>query len=402
MRLLLIILLFPFFLQGQTVSRKFHGSFNIASSSRVGVTNKFLFTGFFNNTNAQYSASQVAVGYKIFLLSGTKYYKLHIDSILSVSANLISCRVIDSTSTLTIIPPVNSVIYRYTSVRRLGIAADGAPNATNLAILNDAIIRLDSLSTASSTSANYNGNRTITGSLLNGQNMGTTTTVQDFLDQVFFPSSPITLGLTTTYGGTTAQTITTELMSGSGAVSLVLNWSAFRPTNATAVASFTVNGVNTSTNPAAGATATGTQNTTTTRNVDATFSSLCTTADGKGSGASTSLLWRAKKYWGYNIGTPTSAQIISTTGGSSEFSTVAAKGGFSVSIGVGTPSNVYYAYPTSFGVLTSIIVSGLESIGAFTRSTVSVTNASGYVQNYYVYTSNNTFSNTAFIFTSVN
>jgi hypothetical protein len=109
-----------------------------------------------------------------------------------------------------------------------------------------------------------------------------------------------------------------------------------------------------------------------------------------------------KRYWGYtSSGTPNSSQIISVNGGGDEFSSIRDKYSFSVVV-TGTNQYVYYSYPTSFGALTSIVVSGLESIGAFNQTTVAVTNAQGYTQNYYVYTSQNQFNNTTVTFTSVN
>lgn len=109
-----------------------------------------------------------------------------------------------------------------------------------------------------------------------------------------------------------------------------------------------------------------------------------------------------KKYWGVSSTfPPSSATIITATGGGSEYATSKDKNNFTITV-TGTNLYVYYAYPASFGSLTSIIVSGLESFGAFTQSTVSVTNAQGYTQNYYVYTSNNQFNNTTVTFNSVN
>ena len=109
-----------------------------------------------------------------------------------------------------------------------------------------------------------------------------------------------------------------------------------------------------------------------------------------------------KRYWGYtSSATPNSSQIITASGGGDELTSSKDKAGFSVVV-TGTNQYVYYAYPSSFGALTSILISGLESIGAFNQTTVSVTNAQGYTQNYYVYTSQNQFNNTTVTFTSVN
>ena len=109
-----------------------------------------------------------------------------------------------------------------------------------------------------------------------------------------------------------------------------------------------------------------------------------------------------KRYWGYtSASAPNSSQIIAANGGGDELTTSKDKINFNVAVS-GTNQYVYYAYPASFGALTSIVVSGLESIGAFNQTTVSVTNAQGYSQNYYVYTSQNQFNNTTVTFTSVN
>lgn len=60
--------------------------------------------------------------------------------------------------------------------------------------------------------------------------------------------------------------------------------------------------------------------------------------------------------------------------------------------GVTANGTQYYviAYPTALGALSSIIQDGATPVlSAFTRTTVSVTNAAGYTQAYYVYRSNN-------------
>ena len=115
-----------------------------------------------------------------------------------------------------------------------------------------------------------------------------------------------------------------------------------------------------------------------------------------------SFLPAPKRYWGTSsLSSPTSAIVVTSNGGDNELSLQNNKSSFVVDV-TGTNQYVYYAYPSSFGALTSIIVSGLESFGAFTQTTLSVTNAQGYTQSYYVYTSNNQFNNTTISFNSVN
>jgi hypothetical protein len=104
----------------------------------------------------------------------------------------------------------------------------------------------------------------------------------------------------------------------------------------------------------------------------------------------------AKAYYGYCSGAaPTTSEILAAAGGGSFFTSNKA---FGATVAVGnTPSHVFYAYPVSLGDITSIKDgAGNGLIGAFTKTTiVSFTNASGYSQDYYVWTSNNFYSNTS-------
>lgn len=99
-------------------------------------------------------------------------------------------------------------------------------------------------------------------------------------------------------------------------------------------------------------------------------------------------------YFGYSsTALPSSSTIVAREGGGYSFSYGSSIGNTVITV-TGTNKYVYYAYPASYGTLSSIIVSGLESIGAFNLDVVSVTNSQGYVQNYNVYTSQNYFNNT--------
>ena len=107
-------------------------------------------------------------------------------------------------------------------------------------------------------------------------------------------------------------------------------------------------------------------------------------------------------YFGYSsTAIPTSATIVSANGGGNNFSFGSSIGNTIINVS-GTLKYVYYAYPSSFGTLSSIIISGLESIGAFNLNVVSVTNSKGYTQNYNVYTSQNQFNNTTVTIQSAN
>ena len=198
-----------------------------------------------------------------------------------------------------------------------------------------------------------------------------------------------------------------ELKS-AGTTPFTLSWTAtrqaagtgvFATANLTSIVVATVS--QTFSNPAAGGTVSGTQGVTVTNNTNTTYNNVVTTADGKTVTASTTFTWLPNRYWGYSTGTPVSADLLAALGGGQELSNSIAKGAFNIVIS-GTTKKVFYAYPSNEGALSSIIISGLESIGAFVQSTISVTNASGYVQNYFVYTSNNTYSNVTVAFNSTN
>lgn len=95
--------------------------------------------------------------------------------------------------------------------------------------------------------------------------------------------------------------------------------------------------------------------------------------------------WRWRDYAGWvSTTTPTNAQVIALD---KAYSTNKAKD-ITTAAPTGSQYLAYY-YPASFGVLTSIKVGGLQSIGAFTLSVVAVTNAAGGSTNYNFYISNN-------------
>jgi hypothetical protein len=95
----------------------------------------------------------------------------------------------------------------------------------------------------------------------------------------------------------------------------------------------------------------------------------------------------AYKYWGSS--TLNSIDDATLRAGTNENSGKA-KSSFTVPIS-GT-KYIFYAYPASLGVLSSISVGGFDSFETFTLTTRDVTNASGYTQSYNIYVSNNKFS----------
>ena len=100
---------------------------------------------------------------------------------------------------------------------------------------------------------------------------------------------------------------------------------------------------------------------------------------------------RSKKYWGTSDNTSITDAVILAN--SSEFGSAKAKSAFNVSVASGT-KYIYYAYPASYGTLSSITVGGFESYSAFTLITTNVVNAQGYSQAYNIYVSVNNFTET--------
>jgi hypothetical protein len=218
-----------------------------------------------------------------------------------------------------------------------------------------------------------------------GYNPGSNITTAQFITNSFYQTQPPTSGLS---GGGNYE------LHSAGTFASTLNWIGGRQSATNPLATINVAGINqTFTQPSAGASTSGTQGVTVTWNTNATYYNTVTTTDSKTATSSTGYAFYPSRYWGRSaITAPTTVILLATAGGSSELTGGKAKSGFTISA---SGSNyVYYAYPSSFGDLTSILVGGFESISSFTKTILSVTNASGYVQNYTVYTSNNTFSAT--------
>lgn len=94
-----------------------------------------------------------------------------------------------------------------------------------------------------------------------------------------------------------------------------------------------------------------------------------------------------KRYWGVTTASSITESVIEGLA-NSELTSSKSK----TLTGVTASSSQYYviAYPKTLGALSSIIQDGATPVlSAFTQTTVSVTNAAGYTQDYYVYRSNN-------------
>lgn len=103
--------------------------------------------------------------------------------------------------------------------------------------------------------------------------------------------------------------------------------------------------------------------------------------------ASVAITFLYKRYIGVTTASSITESVIKGLS-SSELTSTKSK----TITGVTASGTQYYviAYPTALGALTGIIQDGATPVlSAFTRTTVSVTNAAGYTQDYYVYRSNN-------------
>ncbi len=219
----------------------------------------------------------------------------------------------------------------------------------------------------------FDGNRPITGSVGTGINPSATDLV-GFLNNLFYPSQVPTASLS---GGENR-----ELMAAGAALNYTLNYSAGRQPSTAPLQSIVVAGVTKSfTQPSAPGSVSGTQAVTVTRNVNTNFSMSVTTTDGKSAGASAGIYWYPSYYYGFvPTQSPTDADILAMTG--------FLYGGGSVTNSVAAPTgaqSVCFAKPVNTGGFGSIIINTfLQPSSNYNITTRSVTNASGYAQNYYI------------------
>lgn len=230
---------------------------------------------------------------------------------------------------------------------------------------------------------NFNGNRPITNGVvgLNGINPGTNELVA-FLNAVFYPSQAPTASISIAGGPAQLELHSAGTFEGS------VNWTAGRQISTEPLATVVVDGISqTFTQPTAGASIGGSVAKTVTWNTNTNVGITVTTTDAKTASSTTGWTFLPKRYWGRTSNTAaTSAEILASMGGGNVLSS-SKSGSFTVT--ASGSNRIFYAYPSNLGDLSSIVIGGLESIGAFTKTVISFTNASGYTQNYNVYTSIN-------------
>ena len=227
---------------------------------------------------------------------------------------------------------------------------------------------------------NFNGNRPITLNIPGfiGLNPGGNN-LADFLNNLFYPSQLPTASIT---GGIQLE------RSATGTTPVTVTWTAGRQAATEPLSTIVVDGMSKGfSQPGPGSSVSATNGITLTNNTDKTVTIVVTTTDAKTASASTSYVWLPKAYWGRTANTTaTSSDILASAGGSNILTNSKAR---TITVTASGFNHVFYAYPSSMGDLTSINIGGLESIASFTKTVISFTNASGYTQNYNVYTSNN-------------
>jgi hypothetical protein len=100
----------------------------------------------------------------------------------------------------------------------------------------------------------------------------------------------------------------------------------------------------------------------------------------------------SSNYYGASFSGDITDSLILAASSFHELATSKAKPSFTIPIVTGVEKFIYYAYPQSYGTLSSIVVGPFESIGAFTLIQRNVVNAQGYSQAYNIYVSNNYFT----------
>jgi len=277
----------------------------------------------------------------------------------------------------------------------------GGAGTISIEQVNDStyVIGGDTVHMLTASYIDFDGNRPITRdfSQVTGVNLGTTD-IKSTLEQLLFPTQNPNSSLTGTYNGTTATSLTIEKTSAS-TIPIKLNWTAGRLDFTDSIVSIVVNGqTKVFTQPAAGSSVSGNQTDNITTNVHSTISNVVTTSDNKTSSSFVSINFETKWYYGFvdpSITTPSDADIIGLAGQALTTNRTQNNGNGS-DIVVPNSTNRRFVIvqdatldPSS---INQIFVGGLNSTGAFTKTTRNFTNASGFTYQVNVYVLDNTTS----------
>lgn len=249
-------------------------------------------------------------------------------------------------------------------------------------------------------STTFNGNRPITLGLSPFVNVNPgTNDVAEWIQKVFYPSQGPTAGLTMSFvnpanGSTvTSSPATLEMMAAGANIPITLNWTAGRDANTEPLATVTLAGVSqTFSQPAQGASTTGSMSASFGRNAFVSFINYVSTSDGKNASSTVSISFSWKRYSGFMTlpsgsanYTPTSSDILALS--NQAFSSSRAH--ISPSLTPTGEQHLIIAYPLAWdpgpSTAAKIWIGGLESSGNFIRRTIDFTNQSGGNTTYVVY-----------------
>lgn len=238
-------------------------------------------------------------------------------------------------------------------------------------------------------SSEFDGDRVITSAIpeVAGLNPGTST-VNTFLNAIFYPSQAPTAALTLTFKSTTSGSNRTLEFDGGTTESATMNWTAGRQATTDDLATITADGVSqTFTNPAVSSTVAGTQAVSFPSNADKTLTLSVVTSDSKTATDSISVNYRWKQYLGFVATTnPNNTTIQALT---NSFITSPSFDGTVVNGG----GSQYFAivFPLSLepGGGVTVKLGGFDITSDFTRSTFTFTNASGGSSTHVLLISNN-------------
>lgn len=218
-----------------------------------------------------------------------------------------------------------------------------------------------------------------------GTNPGTNLSSDDWIINTFYGSQPPTATLT---GGQTLE------YQSAATLTKTLNWTAGRQSATNPLSTIVVAGINeTFSQPAQGASVSGTQSVSFPANTDITYQNVVTTDDNKTASASTTFSFLPKRYYGW-INISDTAGIGSAgyddskiTALSNELSASKVK---SWSTGNPTGEQIYvYAYYSTAGALTHFDMNGFPSLDAMNNVTRNFTNALGFTGSWTIYWSKN-------------
>lgn len=377
------------------VNYSFRGKANIYSATRgTGVdTAKWVVLAVFTDDMSYYASDSLTLGDYIYTTADFGCAALRVDTINSKTGGIFNLDVTDMNNVLTSISGV-SFVFTPTPNQGYPTFAQGLPAQIQACIIADLALRVDELSSSISsyTDTLYNRSSPTTltvGGITSGSAIVGLTwqeIVEDLLVPYISPSFA-----TFTISGVSTTIEVGDSISGSKNFTWTFNTGSNVASNTVDIADLTTPATlytNISNTPPQAYNFTPSIRKTTATSHSWRGSATNTQSTSFNSSSFT-VSWQHKRYWGWcPDSTPSDAEILAV---SDELSTSRAKSAFTATVS-GSDRNIFYAYPASFGDLTSLTVGGFESLSAFTKTTRAFVNDFGVSISYNIYVSNNTFS----------